>query len=317
MAAPIKRVAPQAEGIAFGDLNMYVAGGGLPEGDYCMFFKIQMHDGFGQKKGPSRLGVMADCYHLDNPSDMKQQFWGMGSNADKSFAPNPETGKSLVAIPGGPGATLVNSTNWAYFLKSLYDCGLPQGIFSNDISVLDGIWVHTRNIPEPEERKSFVSKTANAVSGGQEDMRTPGVISVISEIKEGGCPWEGGGGLPQAKAPAGNTAATRAAGARVAPAAVGKPAAPPAPVQQVASDEEVAAQVQQAAADGINSVLEKNPNGVKLMLLRTSVFKAVKSAAGEDMAGAVAETIKDNATLSSILTQYGYAIKGIEVVPAS
>jgi hypothetical protein len=303
--------APQVEGPNFGDLNMYVAGGGLPEGDYCMFFKIQMHDGFGTRKGPPRLGVMADCYHLDNPTEMKQQFWSMGSGADKSFAPNAETGKSLVAVPGGPGATLNNSTNWAMFLKSLYDSGLPQGIFGNDISVLDGIWVHTTNIPEPEERKGFQSKTGE----GMEERR-PGVISIISEIKEGGAPWEGGGGLPKAGTAPARTAGNKAVGAPVASRPNGKPAPPPAPAQE-ASGEELEEQIRQAATDGTYAVLEKNPSGTSKLALRTQTFAAVKQAHSEDMAGAVIESHFSNDTaLNAILSQHGYKVEGPKVVPA-
>ena len=47
MAGPVRRTATPppapAEGVNFGDLNFYVAGGGLPEGDYALFFTVQMY----------------------------------------------------------------------------------------------------------------------------------------------------------------------------------------------------------------------------------------------------------------------------------
>src|SRR5512140_2727496 len=112
-------------GVNFGDLGMYVAGGGLPEGDYALEFGVQMYQAENQqgvKQGPPRLGVMVIAHSLTDPAargeNAKHQFYSMGSNADKTFAPNPETGKGLVLVPGAAGSTLNNSTNWSLFLKS-------------------------------------------------------------------------------------------------------------------------------------------------------------------------------------------------------
>ena len=142
MALPQRRAtAPAAAptGVNFGSLDFYVAGGGLPDGDYiavdhsAMMYQAKNQQGV--SKGPARLGVMITFQpsHDLTAEAQRTQFYSLGSNADKSFAPNPETGKGLVPIPGGPATTLNNQTNWAMYLKSMYDCGLPEGIFQNDL----------------------------------------------------------------------------------------------------------------------------------------------------------------------------------------
>lgn len=307
--APIKRnVAPPATtagGPSFGDLGFYVQGGGLPEGDYALKFIVQMHDGFGQKKSTPRLGVMVDCHSLTDPkADIRKQFYSMGSGADKSWAPNPDTGTSLVPIPGGPGAGLVNSTNWAYFLKSLYDAGMPKGIFTNDVSVLDGIRVHMQNIPEPEERKGFQSQTGEA----SED-RKAGVIAVVSEIKDDGKPWEGTGGVPAAGAAA--PAPKPTAGK---PVAMPKLAAAPAPPTGDLTEEDVVNAALNATAEVLS--IETNAGGMSKIALRAAAKTQISTTLGPDMAEAANEIIlKDDAQLANILGQHGYKIVGPMIKP--
>src|SRR5437016_3811459 len=155
MAAPRKTGAgfiPTA-GVDFGSMGSYSGGFTLPEGDYSIEFEVAMERLNDKQQGRSpRLGVYLHATPLAG-GDVFDQFLSMGGKAALSFAPDPNTGKGLVSIPGGAGGGLNNSTNWYMFLKSLYDCGLPEGIFTNDFTVLDGINVHTQNVPEPEERK--------------------------------------------------------------------------------------------------------------------------------------------------------------------
>ena len=172
-----KTTAPVATpGVNFGSLDMYVAGGGLPEGKYVWAnLDVRMHQSTdrqtGVNKGAPRLGVMITLLPLENPVEeaMREQFYSFGSTADKSFAPNKE-GTGIVPVPGGPGTTLNNSTNWAYLLKSMYgSAGLPEGIFVNDVSTLIGTHVHMTNVPEPEERgKGFVNKAATGEAAQEE-----------------------------------------------------------------------------------------------------------------------------------------------------
>ncbi len=284
------------EGPNFLDLGMYAAGGGLPEGDYVWTdLTIQMFAGFSQtSKGPSRLGCMITMKSLnDQSAEERQQFYSFGSSADKSFAPNPETGKSIVAVPGGPGSTLNNSTNWALLLKSLYDSGLPVGIGTNDVSVFEGLHVHMMNIPEPAERAGFQSKTGEAA-----EERKPGTVAIVSEIKDDGKPWEGTGGLaakPAAKAKAAKT--------------VAKPAPEP---EAESADEDVEA----AAMSAISTVIGKTPTGMPKLLLRTGTFTAVKNSSGPDMAQAVTDTyFATDDALNTLVGQVGYQLKNGQILP--
>lgn len=307
--APVKKaaVAEVVAGVNFGDDSLYVAGGGLPEGDYILFFDIRNYQAMkqnGQAAGPARLGVMVTAHPLADPhSEPKMQFYSMGGNADKSFAPDPETGKSLVAIPGAAGVTLPDSTNWNIFRKSMYDCGLPVGIFTNSVEPLDGMHVHITNIPEPEERKGFgASKTGEV----EQEQKRKGTIGIVTEIKEDGKPWEGTGGLPEAK-----TAAPKAAGKPVAVAA--KKAAPVA-VAAVTEDGE---DVKVAAINALGSLLEANPNGMAKLKMRTGVFSSVKASQGDDMAQAVTDAFfSDDASLNMLLGELGYKLNGQMVVVA-
>lgn len=311
MAIPFKKnAAPIVEGVNFGDLGMYAAGGGLPEGDYIWSdLTVKMHqsqNAAGISMGPPRLGVLITLQSLTDPSaEARTQFYSMGSAADKSFAPNPNTGKGLVAVPGGPGATLNNSTNWAVLLQSLYDCGLPVGVFLDDVSALEGTHVHMANIPEPEARKGYQSNMSEVSAA---DSNRPKTIAVVTEIKDDGKPWEGTGGVVEA-APA-------KVAPKVGPKAVAKPAlkaaAKPAPVAEVTEDD-----VQSAAINGVSAVLEKNANGCTKLALRTGTFKAVNDVAGGDMAQAVIETyFSSDDNLNIILGQLGYVAAGIGVKPA-
>lgn len=304
--APVRRAAPTAKptgGTGFGALGFYFGGSILPEGDYAMEFNVIMHQGTkqdGSPAGPARLGVMITAHPLSG-GDPSDQFLSMGTKASESFAPDPETGKSLVAVAGGPGLNPNNKTNWFYFLKSLYDCGLPEGIFENDLTTIDGIHVHTQNIPEPEDRKSFGARTGEA---GAEERRGGGLMPVVSEIKEDGKPWEGTGGLPSAK-PAGKKAAPVAARAPV------RAAAKAAPVAAVENED-----VEASALNAVAAVLEKSPNGCTKVALRTGTFKSLNDTAGDEMAQAVLDTyFGSDDTLNALVNQLEYSVQGVMVKP--
>lgn len=307
---------PVSEGVNFGDLGMYAAGGGIAEGDYALEFTAQMFQAVKQNgvaSGPPRLGVMITAHSLVDPAaEPKTAFLSMGANADKSFAPNPDTGKGLVAVPGAQGTTLNNSTNWFHFMKSMYDCGLPVGIFSNDLTVLDGVHVHLTNIPEPEERKGFgQSKTGET----QVEERQNRTMPIVSEIKEDGKPWEGTGGFEIA-APA---AAPKVAPKKVAPKAPAAAASRVAFTAPVAVEEAAAQgeeEVLSAAVQATSSILEKSPAGVTKLLMRTGTFKAVNEAAGADMAQAVIDTFfGSDADLNGLMNQLGYGVAGTSIKP--
>lgn len=319
-AAPV----PQTPSVDFGDLDFYSGGGfTLPPGRYALEFDVRLHaytkgDG---TRGVENLGVMVTALPMNEANeqagDPMDQFYSMGSKAKLSFAPNPDTGKGVVPIPGGPAQSLARSTNWNVLLKSLYDAGLPKGIFTNDLSTIDGVWVVTQNIPEPEERKTFGAKTGEA-----EQERGNQMISVVSEIIEEGKPWEGGGGAPAeattpASKPNGKAGKPTSAPAKAAAAptkVAAKKAPVPEPAEEVGEDD-----ILQAALLGTAAVLEVLPEGgtVSKLALRTGTFKAVTTASSDDMAQAVLETFfGDDKTLNGLIGQHGYKVQGLQIKPA-
>jgi hypothetical protein len=315
MATPAKA---KTGAVSFGDLGMYVAGGGLPEGDYIIkdasvvMYQAPANQTTG-KTSPARLGVMLTLipYHSNGKdveySEEKTQFYSMGTKAHESFAPNPETGKGVIAVPGGPASNFNNSTNWAIFLKSLRDSGMPEGTFTDDSSVLEGVWVHMANVPEPAERAGFQAKTGEAA-----EERKAGTIAVVTEIKDDGKPWEGSGGVPEVEAAPAKPAVKVAGKPAIAGKPAVKPAAKVAPAAASGDDE-----TQSAAESAVASILEKNPKGCAKLILRTGTFKAVNEAHGPDMAQAVINGyFSDDASLNTLLGGMGFTLKGTQVSPS-
>lgn len=339
---PVRRAAaaaapPAAVGVNFFDDEFYAGGGfNLPEGNYALLFDVRNH-AYTKKNGTlgiPNLGVFVTAYPLiegaDNTIDFGdplEQFYSMGGKAKLSFAPNPDTGKGIVAIPGAPSTTLPRLTNWDTLRKSLLDSGLPKGLISNDFTPLDGIWVHIQTVKAPEERKTFGVKTGEA-----EDEVRNDTISVVSEILADGRPWEGTGGLPEDAAPAAPAPvaapvrrtgparaaapaapAPRAAAPRTAAAPRGRVAAPPADADVEQTDAEA---VLDAALNAASAVLTRaeNAKGMKKILLRTEAFKAVGD--DPDMQQAVMESHFTDETLPELLATLNYKIAGVQVVPA-
>lgn len=311
-AAPIAEVA----GINFGDLDMYSGSILIPPGPYALEFTIQMFQGQdkqGQSKYGARLGAMVTAHSLTDPDrqgeNAYKQFYSMGTDAHKSFQPNSETGKGLVAVPGGAASTLPGSTNWGIFLKSLYDSGLPKGVFMGDISVLDGVHVVMAHIPEPEERKGFTSSTSEMAG----EQRGNKMVAVVSEIYDDGKPWEGKGGIPS-----GTTAAAPAKTApKVTPIVKNSL---PAAAEPVADDADVFTAAINAATEVFSSInpatKKSNAEGMTHLAFRTSTFTQVKKTHGDDMAQAVADTYFANLdAANSLLNQLGYGSNGTMVKP--
>lgn len=308
----------KASEINFGSLDFYTSGGGLSEGDYVwkdLTIQMYQYPERNGKQSPARLGVVITMSPLKGGEDI-EQFYGFGTKAHESFQPNPETGKTVVVVPGGPASSFNNMTKWALLLKSLYDSGLPQGVFTNDVSVLEGIHVHMANVPEPPEWSSFQSKTGEVA-----EERKAGTVAVVTEIKDEGKPWEGGGGVPEA-APqtaggsggikTGNLGKGSSAPTAKAPVKAPAKAAPAAPPEEGGNEALYA-----AAISAISTVLEKNPKGCPKLVLRTSVFKAVKEAENAETAGEVVNTyFADDVVISGILGELGFTLKGTQVLPS-
>jgi len=302
-----KTAAPPSVGVNFGDSSFYSGGFLIPAGKYALEFTIQMFQGKdaqGNSKGDSRLGVMVKAVSLDDPKhEPYEQFYSMGSKAHLSFAPNPETGKGLVPVPGGPASGLPDSTNWAVLRKSLIDSGLPEGVFTNDISTIDGVHVVMQHIPEPAERAGFQSNTAE-----NQESRVAKKIAVVSEILDDGKPWEGTGGMPSA------TAAPAAKG----PSKVAPKTAPVAAKAAPAAEAVDEADILSAAVTAGSEVLEKSPKGTAWVGFRTAVFSKVKETFSADMAQAVADAFfGGDEGANSLLNQLGYSKVGAMVKPIS
>ncbi|MGH7181725.1 MAG: hypothetical protein ACREJN_07095 [Nitrospiraceae bacterium] len=314
MVAAVRKpaaAAPAVVGVNFGDLDFYSGGFTIPEGDYVIAdMTVKMYK-FVNAQGvetatPPVLGVVVTLQSMAEPAaEFRTQFYSMGGSADKSFMPNPVTGKGLVAVPGGPAAGMNNMTNWATFLKSWYDAGLPAGIFTNDVSVFEGAHVHMAQVPEPLERKGFATAATSEVQAPKNDR--PKTILVVTEIKEDGKPWENTGGLLEAGA-APVKAAAKPNGAVKTPVTVAAAAV---------AGEEVADDVMIAASDAATAVFANNPDGCAKLVLQMATFKSVKAKYGEPMAQTVINTYYkgDKATeaLSDLLGPLGFKVVGPDV----
>lgn len=306
-----KVAAPAAPAFDLFDLNKYSSGGGMPEGDYCIVAASICMYAFtkadGTKAGEERLGALIGFRPLDGKGDDKDQFYSLGSKAHESWAPS-EDGKGIVAVAGGPGTSPNKSTNWAVFVQSLLDAGLPPGVLS-DLGGLEGTWVHMKNVPEPSERKGFRVSTGEA-----EEVKKDRTIAIVSEIKEEGMPWAGSGGIIEAAAPA--TPAAKVNGkAPVAAKPAAKVAAKVAAPAAEAPDDDA---IKTAAINGASATLEANPNGVAKLIFKTTTFKNVSNADGVEIARAVQDTYFNNdENMNGLLGELGYVLAGAQIKPAA
>jgi len=308
--------APGLEGPNFMELSFYSSGFITPQGNYVITdATVQMFKGEKQREDERKLGVVVTLVPLNDPrqENAKQQFYAMGTDAHKSFMPNPAHGKGIVPIPGAPAATLAGLTNWNIFLKSLYECGLPIGYVTNRVDPIEGTWVYIQHIDEPEERKGFQSKTAEVSTVQRVDKK----IAVVGQILEGGKPWEGGGGWPAQPviidgappAPAVHHVAAPA------PKVNGAPPPPPAPVGLDGAD------IRAAASNGIADILgisaAKGVNTLARLQLRNDTFNHLTSKSGEAVASAVIAQIFDApGVLETVLGDLGYKVAGAFVMPS-
>lgn len=306
---------------------IYVGGFTLPEGTYAVLFQTMLN----QPKETStfkqpRLGVQLTCTPIEVNDGVAtrtgpdvQQFLSMGSSAHKAFMPS-EDGKGLEPIPGGSGS-LTNKSNWALFRDSLLSAGVDPGVVSSDLSTLDGIWVETGQEAEPEERKGF---KRNAKTGDETEpvdappeSRGNGKIPVVVSVVEGGKPWEGGGGIPEAE----ETPAKPAP--KVAPKAVAKPiagkvapkVAPKVVAKPAPADEGDPAEAAQAAAAEVLGQ-ERYAKSIPRLVFKTQVLTYVKENYGEEMEGAVKETYFDlDEGLAELLAACDRQLVGTAIKP--
>src|SRR5262245_8689049 len=103
---PVQRrtaAAPPAEMFNFGNLSGYVGGFDIPEGDYALEYTVCNRPPNPKTgKVTPGLGVMLTAHPL-NGGEPIEKFLGFGSKAHLGWAPDPNTGKGIVKIPGGQG----------------------------------------------------------------------------------------------------------------------------------------------------------------------------------------------------------------------
>lgn len=306
--------------INFGAMTDYTAGGAVPEGDYLLSDHTVMMHTLAKKDGTlvGDAGLFVRvCFEpptgAEKEEDRKYQYYSMGREAHKSFLPDPNTGKGLVAVAGGKGGSLNDQSNWAIFLASYYNSGLPEGIFTNDLSVLDGVQVHIGTQKEPESRKSMKGAATGEAGQTERELKN---IAVVTEIKQGGAPWEGGGGPVAATAKPAKPALAKPGVAAPAKPALVKPKATPPPPPEPAEDESGdTTEQEQAFANAVAAVLEKNPKGMPRMGLRTQTFRGLKDTVGDAMASSLVEAyFADDASLTAVLNGIGFTISGSAVV---
>ena len=316
--------------MSIGALSNYSGGFTLPEGLYALKFLVHMFTptkSDGSPAGAARLGVTLTCAPINEEgervADDVDQFISLGTKAHESWAPDPETGGGVVAIPGGKGVALNNQSNWFYFWKSLYDAGMPEGFVDNDLHVLDGIRVRTANVPEPESRKRLQAATGEAaMMGGGQEKKGSGVMVTVLEVLDGGKPWEEAVEFPEeenakpkkkaaVKAPV-KPVAKPAVAAKPGPKAVVKPKAAPAAEETEGISEEVADVAQAAFAELFADA--KYEDGLKVIMARTKIFTAVKAEHGDEMAQQMVSVFDNEEALSTVLGALGYSVNGKDIV---
>lgn len=188
-----------------GDLNNYTGGGGLPEGDYAIwydyFIRSQGADGKPLRGGAS-LCVRGTCYNLADPSAAPvEAFWGLGKGALKSFVPDPasDTGfgcKKLKLAPNAVSSNMNNLTNWLVYLENAYNAQLPKGFLLDDLSAIDGTWQRITHVDPPAARQNLKSRQTSEYQGEEGDSG-PQKVAVPALFHAGGRRWLGEpGGLP-------------------------------------------------------------------------------------------------------------------------
>lgn len=321
---------PEGELLDIFNLSSYAGGKTIPEGDYAVEFIAQEHQSInqsGQAVGKPRVGVMLVCYPRAG-GDPIEQFVSLGTKAILSWVPT-STGKGFAKRAGGPGLPPTNKSNWVLLLDSMVQCGLPvETLKGNDFTVLDGVWMHIKPMPEPEERKSFRTQAATGEAGGEDEVRGNGLIPICTEILQGGAPWEGGGGFdtaapaPAAAKPIARRAPAAAPVAAAPTAPARRPALVPtaAPVEEAAGDDDLADVALQCIGDVLT--LPQFANGLKRMKLRMEVHGVAIKKYDEQTATDITNAYfsGNDEALGTLLGSIDYKLKGVgpqmEVVPA-
>jgi hypothetical protein len=319
----LQQAPQQAGGVDFLDMSFYSGGFLVPKGNYVITsVQVRIFKGERQQAGQERLGVMITLVPLADPREESkhEQFYSMGSKMHLGYMPN-ATGTGIVPIPNAAGVSAPGSTNWALFLKTLYDCGMPKGWGTNDSTKLEGIWVYITHVDEPAEREGFTSNTTEF----QAQQRAPRKIAVVGEILQGGMPWAGGGGWPDKPV----NHPTQVNGAPGLP--INSPLPPSLQTQGLLqSQSNVPAPPPPAGVDmvsymtiaqhTIGEILENAAKQkvytLQRLAVRNDAFNLMKAKYGEQSAGTVLQQVFDTAgVLDAVLGDIGYVVNGPMIQP--
>lgn len=278
--------------VSIGKLSTYSGSFGIPEGDYTLSFEFKLYKPE-KSQYDSTLGCLV-TFEKDG-SDPREHFYSFGRNAKEYFTVDPKSkGKRIIAVAGKEGGSLNDNTSHAVLLKSMYNSGLPDDVYDDDVSVLDGVVVHIQSEDEPDSWKGL-----KAQSTGDEEAkpRTPKKIPVVTEFIS--APW-----IEEVK---GKKADPKPAGK---PAAKGKPE--PEPEEEESGDE---AEVAELAMNLVADVLGENPDGMAKLKMRVALLPKAKKQHGDEKAQEiVAFLFSDEDNLTAALDQLGYKLKAGNIV---
>lgn len=303
---------PQAGGsVNFGSQELYVSGGGIPDGDYLWKEANWENYPYTNKAGVvvnTSLACVVQYIPLDDPrpENIKKQPYSVGQQTEKNFVPSAD-GKGLEPRIGSGGGTFNNSSNWAELRDSLLNSALPDGLLMNDLSVLDGSLVHILN--KKMERGNM--PTLSDVPGGVQ-ANAPKMLPLISAFLDNGMPWEGGGGLANYKAATGAAPAVAARAAAKAPVPITRPAAVVPVAEAVTEPDE---DVMTIALNAVSDQITAKPEGMPKVVLKVNCFAAIKKSHGADMAQAAQEIFNSDDALTSLLGELAYGIVSGKVQP--
>lgn len=287
---------------SFGSLSSLVASGfSIPEGNYKLTFECKL---WAPEKSnfPASLGVMVSFEDPDGEKEPKEKFYSFGRKVHEAFMVDPKSGgKKIKEIPGKEG-NFPDGTKWSILLNSLYNAGLPEGHFVDDISVLDDLVGHVHEELEPEDWSKIQKSTGDA----EAKPKQRGTIAVVTEFIDP--PWEKGG-KKKSKPPVKGKAEPEEEEEEEDEKPVKK-----ATKKGAKSEEE---ELAETATELVKTVLEANEEGMAKIRFRAALVPLAKKALKDDeeLVDALTDFLfSDDDNLIAILDQVGFELDGKNIV---
>ena len=273
-----KNSAPDHVSLALSDFS---EGGGIfPEGRYRMDEVRFVYFDY-DRKGPNTLSMRLKATPLGvEGAQQATQQYSLGKQAAIAYAPSAD-GCRLTLVPdSGVNGGLKKGSNFHEFLTAIINAGFPETKWEGDVSVFDGVEAFFTH----KAMKEYDDSGRGGLTGEakpKEERKFPKTLPVPSRDVV----------MPGEKSAA----------------------APAAAKAKSAASEEVLSQL---AAD-LTDVLAANPEGIGKGKARLNIFQAHKAAKlNKELSDAVINAYLDDATLTGVLTQIGYALNGSNIQPA-